>query len=290
MLIDGKKIAKKVRRSLEPRIDALKSKGITPGLAVILIGDDPASQSYVRMKEKAFKKLNMESKTYRLAAETPQSEVLELIDQLNADKNIHGILVQIPVPDHLDEMTLLERIDPQKDADGIHPVSLGKMVLGIETPLPCTPHGILKLLEYSDFETEGKHVVVIGRSNIVGKPISNLLAQKKDYGNATVTICHSRTKNIKKITKQADILIVAIGQPEMITGEYVKDDVVVIDVGSNRIDAPETEKGYRFVGDVDFEEVSQKAQAITPVPGGVGPMTISMLLFNTVYLAEKYGK
>lgn len=289
MLIDGKKIATKVRNSLKQRISELKADGITPGLAVILIGDDPASQAYVRMKEKAFKKLNMLSETFRIPGDTPQEKVLDLIEQLNRDDKFHGILIQIPVPDHLDEMTLLQAVDPEKDADGIHPVSLGKMVLGIETPLPCTPHGILKLLEYSDIQTEGKQVAVIGRSNIVGKPIANLLSQKRDFGNATVTICHSRTKNIKKITRQADILIVAVGQPELITADYVKNGVVVIDVGSNRIEAPETEKGYRFVGDVDFDEVAQKASAITPSPGGVGPMTISMLLYNTVYLAEKYG-
>lgn len=289
MLIDGKKIATKVRNSLKQRISELKADGITPGLAVILIGDDPASQAYVRMKEKAFKKLNMLSETFRIPGDTPQEKVLDLIEQLNRDDKFHGILIQIPVPDHLDEMTLLQAVDPEKDADGIHPVSLGKMVLGIETPLPCTPHGILKLLEYSDIQTEGKQVAVIGRSNIVGKPIANLLSQKRDFGNATVTICHSRTKNIKKITRQADILIVAVGQPELITADYVKNGVVVIDVGSNRIEAPETEKGYRFVGDVDFDEVVQKASAITPSPGGVGPMTISMLLYNTVYLAEKYG-
>jgi methylenetetrahydrofolate dehydrogenase (NADP+)/methenyltetrahydrofolate cyclohydrolase len=290
MLIDGKKISSKVRNSLKPRIETLKKDGITPGLAVILIGDNPASQVYVRMKKKAFKKLDLNSTTHKLPEDIQQAEVLDLIDELNNDNNIHGILIQLPVPDHLDEMALLEAVDPRKDADGIHPVSMGKMVLGIEAPLPCTPHGILKLLQYSNISTEGKHAVVIGRSNIVGKPILNLLGQKEDFGNATVTLCHSRTKNIKEITKQADILISAVGRPEMITAEYVKEGVVVIDVGVNRVEAPETEKGYRLVGDVKFEEVSEKASAITPVPGGVGPMTISMLLYNTVYLAEKYGR
>lgn len=290
MLIDGKKISSKVRNSLKPRIETLKKDGITPGLAVILIGDNPASQVYVRMKKKAFKKLDLNSTTHKLPEDIQQTEVLDLIDELNNDNNIHGILIQLPVPDHLDEMALLEAVDPRKDADGIHPVSMGKMVLGIEAPLPCTPHGILKLLQYSNISTEGKHAVVIGRSNIVGKPILNLLGQKEDFGNATVTLCHSRTKNIKEITKQADILISAVGRPEMITAEYVKEGVVVIDVGVNRVEAPETEKGYRLVGDVKFEEVSEKASAITPVPGGVGPMTISMLLYNTVYLAEKYGR
>jgi methylenetetrahydrofolate dehydrogenase (NADP+)/methenyltetrahydrofolate cyclohydrolase len=290
MLIDGKKISSKVRNSLKPRIETLKKDGITPGLAVILIGDNPASQVYVRMKKKAFKKLDLNSTTHKLPEDIQQTEVLDLIDELNNDNNIHGILIQLPVPDHLDEMALLESVDPRKDADGIHPVSMGKMVLGIEAPLPCTPHGILKLLQYSNISTEGKHAVVIGRSNIVGKPILNLLGQKEDFGNATVTLCHSRTKNIKEITKQADILISAVGRPEMITAEYVKEGVVVIDVGVNRVEAPETEKGYRLVGDVKFEEVSEKASAITPVPGGVGPMTISMLLYNTVYLAEKYGR
>ena len=289
MLIDGKKISRKVRNSLKSRIEAIKKDGIIPGLSVILIGDNPASQVYVRMKKKAFKKLGLNSTTHKLPEDIQQSEVLDLIDKLNNDDNIHGILIQLPVPDHLDEMALLEAVDPRKDADGIHPVSMGKMVLGIEAPLPCTPHGILKLLQYSNISTEGKHAVVIGRSNIVGKPILNLLGQKEDFGNATVTLCHSRTKNIKEMTKQADILISAAGRPAMITADHVKEGVVVIDVGVNRVEAPETEKGYRLVGDVKFEEVSEKASAITPVPGGVGPMTISMLLYNTVYLAEKYG-
>ncbi|HMA61354.1 MAG TPA: bifunctional methylenetetrahydrofolate dehydrogenase/methenyltetrahydrofolate cyclohydrolase FolD [bacterium] len=289
MLIDGKKISQKVRNSLKPKIEELKEKGITPGLAVIMIGDNPASQVYVRMKEKAFKKLGLKSKSYKLPADTSQGEVVQLIDELNNNDEFHGILLQLPVPDHLDEMELLEKIDPHKDSDGIHPVSLGKMVLGIEAPVPCTPHAILKLLEYSNIETEGQHAVVIGRSNIVGKPIMNLLGQKTDYGNATVTLCHSRTKNIKDITKQADILISAVGRPEMVTADYVKEGVVVIDVGVNRVDAPNTEKGYKLVGDVDFDAVEKKARAITPVPGGVGPMTISMLIYNTVFLADKYS-
>jgi len=288
MIINGREISDKVRSGLKSRIKDLKGKGVTPGLAVILVGDDDASKVYVRMKQKAFDKLNMHSKTFNLPADSTQEDILDLIQELNNNDNYHGILLQLPVPEHLDEMALLEAIAPEKDADGIHPISLGRMMLGIEGPLPCTPHGILKMLEYSDVDPEGKHAVLIGRSNIVGKPLSNLLSLKKDMGNATVTLCHSRTKNLKEITRQADILVVSTGQPEMVTSEYVKEGAVVIDVGVNRVEA-DNEKGYKLTGDVKFDEVVEKAGAISPVPGGVGPMTISMLLFNTVYLAERYS-
>ncbi|MFH1213150.1 MAG: tetrahydrofolate dehydrogenase/cyclohydrolase catalytic domain-containing protein [Candidatus Neomarinimicrobiota bacterium] len=285
-LINGIEIAQQVRNDLIPRIDALRKKQIVPGLGVILVGDDPASQSYVGMKGKAFDSMGLLSETIRLPQESSQAEVLELIASLNRNPQFHGILVQLPVPKHLDSTAIIQAISAEKDADGIHPTNLGKMMLGVECPLPCTPHGILMLLKYSGIDPAGRHVVVAGRSNIVGKPIASLLMQKRPLGNATVTVCHTRTQNIREITRQADILIAAMGQPELIDRSFVKPGVVVIDVGSNRIDDPGSKKGYRWVGDVKFEEVAEIAAAITPVPGGVGPMTIAMLLANTVFLAE----
>ncbi|HPC35437.1 MAG TPA: bifunctional 5,10-methylenetetrahydrofolate dehydrogenase/5,10-methenyltetrahydrofolate cyclohydrolase [Candidatus Marinimicrobia bacterium] len=286
-LINGVEIAQKVKDDLKPRINLLKQKGITPGLAVILVGDNPASQSYVNMKAKAFESMQLFSETIRLPGESSQEKILDLINQLNHDSRFHGILVQLPVPKHLDSNAIIQAISADKDADGIHPTNLGKMVLGIEAPLPCTPHGILMLLKYSDIDPAGKHVVVTGRSNIVGKPIANLLMQKRPLGNATVTVCHTRTRNLPEITRLADILIAALGQPEFIDRSFVKPGVVVIDVGSNRIEDTSSPKGYRWVGDVKFNEVAEIASAITPVPGGVGPMTIAMLIANTVLLAEK---
>lgn len=286
-IIDGKDISAKVREALVPAIQTLKKQGITPGLAVILVGDDPASQSYVRMKGKAFEAMELFSESFRLPAQTTQAELKRLIEELNRDDRFHGILVQLPVPAHLNEMEIIQTIDPQKDADGIHPVNLGKMMLGVPAPLPCTPHGILMLLKYSDIDPNGKHAVIIGRSNIVGKPLANLLWQKRALGNATVTLCHSRTKNLQEICQQADILISAIGKPQLIDRHYVKEGAVVIDVGINRIDDPAARRGYRLVGDVNYDDVFGKVAAITPVPGGVGPMTIAMLISNTVYLAGK---
>ena len=286
-IIDGKLISQKVRDSLVKRIEILKGKDVTPGLAVVLVGEDPASHVYVKMKEKAFAKLGLFSKTFRLAAEISEENIVSKIRELNSDNRFHGILVQLPLPAHLNEQYVLDQIDDNKDADGILPSSIGKMVLGMEGPLPCTPHGILMLLKYSGVETFGKHAVVIGRSNIVGKPIANLLLQKRNYGNCTVTLCHSRTSNLSEICKQADILIAAIGRPEFVDASFIKKDAVIIDVGVNRIDAPDTKKGYKLVGDVNFNQAVNIASAITPVPGGVGPMTISMLITNTVYLAEK---
>jgi len=287
-LIDGKKIAQEVRESLKPRIQALQRKNVVPGLAVVLIGDDPASQVYVRMKSKAFAKLDMMSETFHLDKTISQTDVLQKVAELNRAERFHGILVQLPLPDHLNELEIILAVDPAKDADGLHPLNMGKMLIGAEGPRPCTPHGILMMLKHIQIDPRGQHVVVLGRSNIVGKPIANMLLQKKEWANATVTVCHSRTRNIKEIARQADILIAALGQPEMVTNEYIKTGATVIDVGVNRVDAPETEKGYRLVGDVDFQDVSPVAGAISPVPGGVGPMTITMLLYNTVYLAEKY--
>jgi len=286
-IINGKEISQKVRDSLIPRIDALKAKSVVPGLAVVLVGEDPASQVYVKMKQRAFEKMGLLSETIKKPVDTTKEELMNLIDELNADEKFHGILVQLPLPGHLNEKDVFDRIDPWKDADGLLPANMGKMLLEMDGPLPCTPHGVLMLLKYSGIETSGKHVVVIGRSNIVGKPIANLLLQKKDIGNATVTLCHSRTKDLKSITKQADILIAAIGVPEFVDSSFVKDGVIIIDVGVNRVDDATKKKGYRLVGDVNFDDVFEVASAITPVPGGVGPMTIAMLIYNTVYLAEK---
>lgn len=289
-VIDGKEIASKVKESLFPRIKALSEKDIVPGLAAVLVGNDPASKVYVRLKSKAFDSMNLMSQTFSLPADVDQETVLSTINDLNHDERFHGILVQVPLPPDLDSMKILQAVDPDKDADGLHPANIGRMILGIECPLPCTPHGILMLLKYSDIETTGMHVVVLGRSNIVGKPIANLLMQKCEMGNSTVTVCHTRTRKLKEITRQADILIAALGKPEIVDASFVKPGVVVIDVGVNRVDDPKSERGYRIVGDVKFDEVKKLASAITPVPGGVGPMTIAMLISNTIFLAEKQYK
>jgi len=289
-IIDGQAIARQIKDELLPRIAALKVQGVVPGLAAVLIGDNPASQAYVSMKAKAFAALGLYSETFLLPKTTTMPEVLQLIDNLNHNPQFHGILVQLPLPDHLDSSQVIESITPLKDADGLHPINIGRMLLGMEAPLPCTPHGILMLLKYSDIDPAGKRVVVIGRSNIVGKPVANLLFQKRSLGNATVTVCHTQTPQLAEISRQADILIAAIGKPEFVKADFVKTGAVVIDVGSNRIPDPDTPKGYRFVGDVKYDEVVVKASAITPVPGGVGPMTITMLIYNTVYLCEKQIK
>jgi len=286
-LINGTAIAEQIREALKPRLEALRTQGIIPGLAVVLVGDDPSSQVYVGMKTKAFAALNLVSETFHLPAQTDQTTILQLIRDLNSDPRFHGILVQLPLPRHLDSSTIIESINPAKDADGLHPTNLGRLMIGGECPLPCTPHGILKLLQYSGIETAGRNVVILGRSNIVGKPIANLLFQKRALGNATVTICHTHTRNLPEITRQADILIAAMGKAEFVTRDFVKPGVVVIDVGVNRVEDSTARKGYRLVGDVKFDEVAEVAAAITPVPGGVGPMTIAMLIANTVLLAEK---
>jgi len=286
-LINGTAIAEQIREALKPRLETLRTQGIIPGLAVVLVGDDPSSQVYVGMKTKAFAALNLVSETFHLPAQTDQTTILQLIRDLNSDPRFHGILVQLPLPNHLDSSTIIESINPAKDADGLHPTNLGRLMIGGECPLPCTPHGILKLLQYSGIETAGRNVVILGRSNIVGKPIANLLFQKRALGNATVTICHTHTRNLPEITRQADILIAAMGKAEFVTRDFVKPGVVVIDVGVNRVEDSTARKGYRLVGDVKFDEVAEVAAAITPVPGGVGPMTIAMLIANTVLLAEK---
>ncbi|OQY33060.1 MAG: bifunctional 5,10-methylene-tetrahydrofolate dehydrogenase/5,10-methylene-tetrahydrofolate cyclohydrolase [Spirochaetaceae bacterium 4572_59] len=286
IIIDGKSVSADLREQLKLKVDSLKEKGITPGLAVVLIGDDPASRSYVTAKEKSCGELGMYSRDIRMPADSSEEELLDLIGKLNEDKDIDGILVQLPLPSHMDENKVILGIDPSKDVDGFHPVSVGKMVLEQETFLPCTPHGILKLLEYCDIKPEGKKVVIVGRSNIVGKPLANLMIQKQSWGNATVTVCHTRTPDLKKETLDADILIAAAGQPEMISGDMVKPGAVVIDVGVNRVPDDTRKRGYRLTGDVMFEEAEKVASYITPVPGGVGPMTITMLLFNTIQSAQ----
>ncbi|MHC4270733.1 MAG: bifunctional methylenetetrahydrofolate dehydrogenase/methenyltetrahydrofolate cyclohydrolase FolD [Planctomycetota bacterium] len=286
-IIDGKKIAQQMREELKKEVEELKVKGIVPGLGVILVGDDPASQSYVRSKERACEKIGIYSDDNRLPAETTQEELLNLIDKMNSDDKIHGILVQLPLPEQIDEQAVLLAVSPGKDVDGFHPVNIGKMVAGQDAFLPCTPHGIIQLLIKSDVTIEGSHSVIVGRSNIVGKPLANLLIQKSPTGNATVTVCHTRTKSISHHTLQADILVAAAGRPDTITADMVKEGAVVIDVGVNRVEDQTKEKGYRLVGDVDFEAVKEKASLITPVPGGVGPMTITMLLYNTVESAKR---
>lgn len=282
-IIDGKKVASEIREELKKEINKLKAKGKqVPGLVAILVGDNPASEVYVRSKGKACDEIGMLSKIEKLSSETSEQELLSVISKYNADKNFNGILVQLPLPKHINEEKIIESILHEKDVDGFHPVNVGSLVIGKDTLLPCTPAGIQELLVRYNIPIKGKHVVVVGRSNIVGKPIANILLQKKENANAVVTVCHSAAKDISNFTKQADILIAAIGQPNFIRRDMVKEDVVVIDVGINRVEDKTNTKGYRIVGDVDFDEVSKKASYITPVPGGVGPMTIAMLLKNTL--------
>jgi methylenetetrahydrofolate dehydrogenase (NADP+)/methenyltetrahydrofolate cyclohydrolase len=285
-IINGRKISEEIKKEVKQKKEALFNEtGIVPGLAFILVGDNPASQVYVNMKGKACEELGFYSVTIKLPAQTTEDELIEKIKALNNDSKIHGILVQLPLPTHIDEQKVLQAIDPIKDVDGFHPVNVGKLVIGLDTYLPCTPAGIQELLKRSDINPSGKHVVVVGRSNIVGKPIANILLQKRDWANATVTVCHTGTRDISYFTRQADILIVAMGKPEFIRGDMIKPGAVVIDVGVNRIDDPNAEKGYRIVGDVHFESAFEVAGAITPVPGGVGPMTIAMLMKNTLQAA-----
>ncbi len=286
IVIDGKKVAAEVKAELRPRIEQLKNNGIEPNLTVILVGEDPASRVYVSMKKKACEELGIQSDTLNLPGETSESELLTLVEKLNRDSGVHGILVQLPLPSQIREAKVIETISPEKDVDGFHPVNVGKLVAGTPAFVPCTPAGVLELLLRYDVKPEGKHVVIVGRSNIVGKPLANLLVQKSPTGNATVTVCHTRTRDLPEYTRQADILIAAAGRPQMITGDMVREGVVVIDVGVNRVDDPTAKRGYRLVGDVDFDSVSEKAAAITPVPGGVGPMTIAMLMKNTVQAAS----
>jgi len=285
-IIDGKQIAADMRIELKSEVEKLKEKDIVPGLGVILVGDDPASQSYVTAKERTCEEMGIYSDDNRLPADTTQEQLLALIDKMNNDPRINGILVQLPLPKHLNESEVLLAISPDKDVDGFHPTNIGKMVAGEKAFLPCTPHGIIKLLQRSGVKIEGAEVVVVGRSNIVGKPIANMLIQKNDTGNATVTVCHTRTRDLASHTRRADIIIAAAGRPNTITAEMVKEGVVIIDVGVNRVEDATKKRGYRLAGDVDFEAVKEKASLITPVPGGVGPMTITMLLYNTIESAK----
>jgi len=286
-IIDGKKIAETIRAELAEEITKLKEEhNVTPGLSVVLVGENPASQVYVSMKNKACHKIGIYSEQHTLPVETSEADLLKLVNELNQNEKINGILVQLPLPDHIDEHKVLNAIFPEKDVDGFHPVNIGKLLIGEEGFKPCTPYGVQKMLIYSDVKIEGANVVVVGRSNIVGKPVAAILMQKQEGANATVTICHSRTKDLPAVTREADILIAAIGRPEFITADMVNENAVVIDVGVNRVDDASKKRGYRLVGDVKFDEVSQKCKAISPVPGGVGPMTITMLLYNTVESAK----
>jgi methylenetetrahydrofolate dehydrogenase (NADP+) / methenyltetrahydrofolate cyclohydrolase len=276
-----------MREELKAEVSALKKKGITPGLGVILVGEDPASKSYVTAKEKACHETGIFSDDNRIPSQTTQKDLLALVERMNRDPKINGILVQLPLPKHIKESEVLLAVNPDKDVDGFHPMNVGRMVVGERAFLPCTPHGVLQLLIRSGVKLEGANVVIVGRSNIVGKPLANMLIQKSPTGNATVTVCHTKTRNIAEYTKRADIVIAAAGHPNTIRADMVKEGVVVIDVGVNRIEDSSKKAGYRLVGDVDFEAVKEKAALITPVPGGVGPMTITMLLYNTVESAKR---
>ncbi|MEO0184549.1 MAG: bifunctional methylenetetrahydrofolate dehydrogenase/methenyltetrahydrofolate cyclohydrolase FolD [candidate division WOR-3 bacterium] len=289
-ILSGTELAEKMRQEMKNEIAMLKEKhNLVPGLAVILVGDNPASISYVKGKEKACAEIGIMSREYKFDAEYKEADLLKLIEELNEDSAIHGILVQLPLPDHINEEKVLYAINPDKDVDGFHPVNVGKLMIGADCFLPCTPHGIQQLLLRNGIEISGKHVVIVGRSNIVGKPLAMILVQKKSGANATVTMCHTGTKNMGEFTRQADILIVAAGKPHTVNGEMVREGAVVIDVGVNRIEDSTKKSGFRLIGDVEFDEVSKKASAISPVPGGVGPMTITMLLYNTIISAKRHA-
>jgi methylenetetrahydrofolate dehydrogenase (NADP+)/methenyltetrahydrofolate cyclohydrolase len=282
-ILDGTAIAKAIREEVAAEVAHLSRSGRKPGLAAVLVGEDPASAVYVKSKGKACEEAGMHSVTIRLPAETSETALLATVDRLNADPHIHGILVQLPLPKHVDSEKVLRRIDPGKDVDGFHPVNVGRLVTGDKNAFrPATPYGVQQMLIRSGIETRGAHAVIVGRSNIVGKPMANLLIQQGPGGDATVTVCHSRTRDLPAVTRQADILVAAIGKPEFVTADMVRPGAVVVDVGINRVDDPARPRGYRLVGDVAYEPVAQIASAITPVPGGVGPMTIAMLLQNTL--------
>ena len=286
-ILDGAALAKEVRAEVAAGVAEMQQQHqVTPGLAAVLVGDDPASAIYVRNKGRACDEVAMFSETFRRPANTTTREIFELLRDLNQDQRFHGILVQLPLPRQIDEAATIEAVSPNKDVDGIHPFNLGKLVQGMPVFVPGTPAGVQQILLRNGYDPSGKHVVICGRSNIVGKPLATLLMQRRAGSNATVTVCHTRTKDLAQITRQADILIAAMGQPKAITADMVREGAVVIDVGINRVDDATRKSGYRLVGDVDFEAVSEKAEAITPVPGGVGPMTIAMLLVNTLTAAR----
>ncbi|MFC6838041.1 bifunctional methylenetetrahydrofolate dehydrogenase/methenyltetrahydrofolate cyclohydrolase [Halomarina ordinaria] len=300
-VIDGNEVADRIRSEVTACADRLAEAGVTPGLATVLMSDDGASETYVSMKQRACEETGIEGSHYELSPDDPAEALFDRVETLNADSSVHGILVQMPVPEHVETRRVLRAIDPAKDVDGFHPENVGRLVAGNARYKPCTPHGVQKLLEAADVDPEGKDAVVVGRSDIVGKPMANLLLQKQPGGNATVTVCHSRTEDLAAKTRQADIVVAAAGVPEMVDGSMLSEGVTVIDVGVNRVDVAErssagsrtpsddadTEKGYELVGDVDFESAKEKAGAITPVPGGVGPMTIAMLMYNTVKAASE---
>ncbi len=286
-ILNGNELAAELRTEVAEGVFLLVStSGVTPGLAAILVGDDPASAVYVRNKARACAYAGIFSETFNVAAASTQDDLRVLIDRLNADPRFHGILLQLPLPSHLNEAEAIERIDPTKDVDGLHPISQGRMLQGEPTFLPCTPAGVQQVLLRSGYDPAGQHVVIVGRSNIVGKPLAALLMQRNSGGNATVTVCHTRTRDLPDVTRQADILVAAMGVPGAIGAEMVLPGAVVIDVGINRVDDPSRRRGYRLVGDVDFDPVAAKAEAITPVPGGIGPMTVAMLISNTLHAAR----
>ncbi|HOE14747.1 MAG: bifunctional 5,10-methylene-tetrahydrofolate dehydrogenase/5,10-methylene-tetrahydrofolate cyclohydrolase [Candidatus Saccharicenans sp.] len=286
-IISGKEVAAAIREELKLRAQKLKEKGVVAGLGVILVGEDPASVSYVTAKAKAAEEIGIFEETVRLPGDASEEEILKNVDRLNRDQRFHGVLVQLPLPKWVNPDKVINFISPEKDVDGFHPVNVGKLLRGEPCPLPCTPYGIQQMLVRSGYSPEGQHVVICGRSNIVGKPLAALLMQKKPGANATVTVCHTGTRDIKKHTLQADILVAAMGAPKVITADMVREGCVVIDVGVNRVPDPAAAKGFRLVGDCDFEAIKEKAAAITPVPGGVGPMTVTMLMMNTIEAAER---
>lgn len=285
-IIDGKAIATTIKNEVKQEVQRLRDNGITPCLAAVLVGDVAASKVYVRSKRNACSEVGIVSVLHSPPADITQRQLLDLVGQLNDDATVHGILVQLPLPAHIDENKIIESVSPAKDVDGFHPLNVGKLVIGLDTFRSCTPAGVQELLVRSGIETAGKHIVILGRSNIVGKPMANILIQKAKGADATVTVCHSRTRNLASLTRQADVLIAAMGQPAFVRADMVKAGAVVIDVGINRVDDSKSKRGYRLVGDVDFESVSQVASAITPVPGGVGPMTVAMLMANTLKAAR----
>lgn len=286
-IIDGKEIAEQIKHEVQSEVLHLKKRGCTPHLSVVLVGENPASEIYVKMKTRTCHELGIESPTLKFPSDISQRKLLSVIHKLNEDGNVHGILVQLPLPDHINENNIIHAIAPEKDVDGFHPINRGKLMVGEDTFIPCTPAGIQQLLVRSGYDPAGRHVVIVGRSKIVGLPLAILLMQKKSGANATVTVCHTGTENLDEYTRQADILVAAMGRPQVIKGDMIKPGTVVIDVGVNRVEDSSSEKGYRIVGDVNFDEVRKKAAAITPVPGGVGPMTIAMLMYNTVKAAKQ---
>ncbi|MGQ9469523.1 MAG: bifunctional methylenetetrahydrofolate dehydrogenase/methenyltetrahydrofolate cyclohydrolase FolD [Nitrososphaerales archaeon] len=290
VIINGRKLSEEIKSKIRNEVESFKKDGIEPCLATILVGEDPASKIYLKTKHKNCEEVGIKSKNYELPEDIEEEKLIEFIEELNKDKSVHGILLQLPLPQQLDEGKVISAISPEKDVDGLHPVNMGKLLRGEPCTVPCTPHGIQQLLMKSGYDPGGKHVVICGRSNLVGKPLAALLMQKKEGANATVTVCHTGTKDISSFAKQADILIAAMGSPKAITADMIKEGAIVIDVGINKIPDATTKSGYRLIGDTDFETMKEKAGAITPVPGGVGPMTVAMLLYNTLIVTSNQTK